>query len=97
LYYDLPTCKLIYQIDPSSAEHRFSLPSDFRSSSGYRSLTSFDHDSASDTCVGYDRGLSSSFGKTSFANSDYFNKVPILWISDVAEKGIDKLLAKIYI
>ncbi len=59
--------------EASSNEHRFSLPSDFRSS-GYGSLSAFDNDSASDSCIGYDRGYSSLSGKSSFGKSDYFNK-----------------------
>jgi hypothetical protein len=50
--------------ETNSSEHRFSLPNDFRSS-GYGSLSSaFDNDSASDSCIGYDRTFSSLTGKS---------------------------------
>jgi len=58
----------------TNSEHRFSLPNNFRSS-GYGSLSSaFDNDSASDSCIGYDRTFSSLTGKSNFGKSEYFNK-----------------------
>jgi hypothetical protein len=52
-------------------EHRFSLPSDFRTS-GHSSLPTFDMDTASDSGISYSHSLHAA--KSSFGKSDYFNK-----------------------
>lgn len=60
--------------ESNSNEHRFSLPTDYRSS-GYGSLSNFDNDAASDSCIGYDRPYTSmTTHKNNFGKSDYFNQ-----------------------
>jgi len=62
--------------ESASNEHRFSLPSDYRNSRDIftsSSLSAFDSDAVSDSCIGYDRTYGKSLDK-SFGKSEYFNK-----------------------